>query len=506
MAIMYPNNLEGYNYTQSEKYFYEVLRDNLSNDFYVFYSLRWFDIVNGLRVDSECDFLIFNPKYGYLTIELKGGVDIIITNGEWAIKDFSKDEGYRTLRRSPFKQAEENMYYFKRYYENNYAAFYRGIYGFAVAFPFYNVDDELGCEYPQLLIIDKSDLDDIESRIIGIFNYWRGGNETISFIPNNQSKFLSLINKRVALSVAAGALIEVKEKQLDIINRIQDNYLDFVSMYNRLYIKGGAGTGKTWIGIKKAIRESEVGRSVIFITPTENLSEYVSRSLDGYKVKVVSVNSIEYEQKYDVVIVDEAQDISKQDSLKIETLVKQYQKSSLLVLYDDNQEVIKRKYEKYFDIKTPEFKLVENIRNTSSIYRWAVDKTGIGKSIRLNLLQGMIPEFIQFKERYPAINKLEEILINLISKELVNNKKIIVLSDVDYNSSILSSVKQLGKFKIVFNNILGENEILFKEVKEFKGLESDVVIYIRNKSEANDVINYIAYTRARFYLYVIECF
>ena len=72
--------------------------------------------------------------------------------------------------------------------------------------------------------------------------------------PDTQKKFISLINKRVALSVAAGALIEDKERELVEINQTQDVVIDLLMHYPRAFVIGGAGTGKTWIGIKKIKR------------------------------------------------------------------------------------------------------------------------------------------------------------------------------------------------------------------------------------------------------------
>ena len=69
--------------------------------------------------------------------------------------------------------------------------------------------------------------------------------------PDAQKKFINLINKRVALSIAAGALIEDKERELAEINQTQDVVIDLLTHYRRAFIVGGAGTGKTWIGIKK---------------------------------------------------------------------------------------------------------------------------------------------------------------------------------------------------------------------------------------------------------------
>ena len=44
------------------------------------------------------------------------------------------------------------------------------------------------------------------------------------------------------------------------------------------------------------------------------------------------------------------------------------------------------------------------------------------------------------------------------------------------------------------------DELKLYNVKDFKGLESDVIFYIREKNTSN-VYNYVAYTRAKFYLY-----
>ena len=49
----------------------------------------------------------------------------------------------------------------------------------------------------------------------------------------------------MALSAAAGALVQYKEHQLQVINRVQDNYVYLLSNVTQFYMKGGAGTGKT---------------------------------------------------------------------------------------------------------------------------------------------------------------------------------------------------------------------------------------------------------------------
>lgn len=538
MANMYPNNIENYNYTQSEKVFYNILKNKLSDKFTVFYSVTWYTEENNIRVNSECDFLIFHPSYGYITVEVKGGSYLKKINEEWRLYDNSNIEGYRVLKRSPFKQAEESMHYFKKYYEEQFGYFYKGIYGFAVAFPFYCVEDDLGPEAPKKLIIDFSDMDLIEKKIFEIFDYWKGQNHNfISFSSEQQVQFLNMVNKRISISAAAGSLIEIREKQLNEINRVQDNYLDFIANYRQAFIVGGAGTGKTWMAIKKAKIEASKGYKVLFLCYNSALLEYIKNILlplgvDCYTFysvvhKIVGFNNYmklinnskelkgvsDYFDKcynlpqYDTILIDESQDFTEEWAYCVRSLLKDEKMSYLYVFYDENQNIFGRDFGNAFMIDTPYFILKENLRNTSAIYKWIVNKTGLGAEEIPNTIEGVEPERISFKSNKTARKKIEDILRNLIKKEKVNNKSIVILSNRTLEKSIFRGKQELGEFKfIIDNNIFNNNDIMYRTIQSYKGLESDVVIYINHKDNRDIDINlqYVAFTRARFYLYVID--
>lgn len=538
MANMYPKNIENYNYTESEKVFYEALKNKLSDKFSVFYSIKWFTLIDGIKKHSECDFLIFHPSYGYLTIEVKGGKEIKKVGDEWRLLNSESDEDYRVLKRSPFKQAEESMYYFKNYYEEQFGYFYKGVYGFAVAFPFYSINEDFGPEGPKNLIIDYNDLNNLEQKVYDIFNYWRGKNHNfISFSSDQQVKFINMINKRIALSAAAGSLIEIRSRQLEEVNRIQDNYIVFLHNYKQAFIIGGAGTGKTWIGIKKAKQEAEQNKKVLFLCFNKQLNEFVSSIVEPYGVDCYTFHSFiisifGYNQynnlfdksrelsgvadlfdnylnlpQYDCIIVDEAQDFNEEWAYCVRLLLKDQKQSHLYVFYDENQNIFKRNFGNAFMIDYPPFVLTENIRNTAGIYKWAVNETNLGTSIRPNTIEGVEPEKIQFKHSKHAIRKLEELLNTLIKKECVSNKSIVVLSNRSIENSILNGKKNLANFQFVTENRkLLDNEIMFRTIQGFKGLEADVVILLNhiNEEPLDSKQLYVGYTRARFYLYVIE--
>lgn len=512
MAIMYPSNIESYNYTDSEKFFYNQLKEKLSDEFRVFYSIRWYKNVNGKKETSECDFLVFHPNYGYITIEVKGGVSLEVQGDEWRILDSHSSDSYRVLRRSPFKQAEESMYYFKDYYEENFAGFYRGTYGFAVALPFYNIKQDIGISYPSFLILDKDSMNNLEDRIIEIFKYWRG--EYRNYLPfsyDQQVKFIKMLNKRISLSAAAGALIEMRQKELDKVNMLQDNYIEFISNYNKAFIIGGAGTGKTWIGIKKAIKDYKEGKKVLIITPGELLCNYIKEQLE-FDIDVEhfeNLNTLNLES-YDSIIVDEAQDFNEQQAEFIVTLLKVKEKSNLYVMYDENQKIYDVSFKDKFGIKYPPFILNKNIRNTSAIHNWVINQTGIGTNIKCSGIEGLEPEIYNCIDEKYAVFKLEFLLNMLTKQEYINNSSIVILSNLEFKNSILINENSISNY-IFFDyetesrKILEYNEIAFYKDTNYKGLESDIIIYINHdKNNKNLKQKYIAYTRARFYLYVIN--
>lgn len=264
MAIMHPASILESAHVYSEVKFYKELKKQLSDKYHVFYSVRWYTLKDGVREDSECDFLIFNPDYGFLCIEVKGGNAISVEDGEWRLYDST---GGRFLDKSPYYQAEQSMRFFKKYFEDELEMQFAGVYGNAVAFPNYVIDSPLTVDSPLEMTIDLNDMENLQKRIVEIFRYFRGHRKgTTAFLaPEMQRKFINIVNKRIALSISAGALIEDKNRELVEINNVQDTIIDLLSHYKRAFIVGGAGTGKTWIGIKKTQRCLQDGLKPLYV-------------------------------------------------------------------------------------------------------------------------------------------------------------------------------------------------------------------------------------------------
>ncbi len=545
MAIMHPADIENYDYTPTEKEMYIALKQQLPDKYQVFYSIRWFETTNKKRVDSESDFLIFDPSFGFITVEVKGGTGITVMDGNWTlIEDYGQDESSsRVLKCSPYEQAEKSMRHFHDYYVNEFNQSFNGVYGFCVAFPRYAIDSQLAQEAPPELTIDLNDMNSLQTKINAVFHYWKNKrNISIPFSAEQRSRFINAINKQISMSAAAGALIPIKEKEFLKIDFVQDSILDCLFNYKQVQIVGGAGTGKTFIGIKKAARNAILGKKVLFVCCNGELASYVSTKLSEYQSITVNtyeglmkkllgekfeklpmnkngnrncfelINTVSTEQKYDSIIVDEAQDFDLDMGFSIRSLLLNDIGSELYVFYDKNQNVFEMDFENAFAIDTPPYVLRYNIRNTGCIYECAVERTNLGRDTVANNILGVQPEIHNYSKQSQAVKALSIIVNRLVQKEYVPEKSIVVVSDVAYDKSILAGESKIGAYSLVFKHYsdIEAGEICFKTAEEFKGLEANVVIYLTHDfsnlpaTHTDSRKEYVAITRARYYLYILN--
>lgn len=546
MAVMHPVDLENYDYTATEKEMYYALKEQLPDKFQVFYSIRWFDTdQNKKRIDSECDFLVFDPSFGFLTIEVKGGIGAEIEDGNWyLIENYEGDnDSRRKLKCSPYEQAEKSMRHFHDYFVEEFNQSFRGVFGCAVAFPRYVISELPAHEAPRETTIDYKNMRSLSKKINEIFHYWKNKrNITTPFSAEQRQKFISSINKRISMSAAAGALIPIKEKEFEKINFLQNSILDILHHYHQVQLVGGAGTGKTYIAMKKAVRDAENGKQVLVLCRSEELAENMKALMpdipqidcitfenlmesalgDAYFSSPVNANGChccfdvlseaDHIKKYDSIIVDEAQDFDVDMGLSIRYLLKEDKKSDLFVFYDENQNVFAQNYENAFLIEYPPFILRYNIRNTGNIYQCATGRTLLGTDTIANSLIGVEPEIITHANAVQTLKTLTNIVNRLTQKEFVSTKSIVILSDEEFEDSILVGEQRIGAYNISFKPLrdITEDEICFKTSGAFKGLEADIVIYLKSNYDVPPSLiterckEYVALTRARYYLYILN--
>ena len=128
----------------------------------------------------------------------------------------------------------------------------------------------------------------------------------------------------------------------------------------------------------------------------------------------------------------------------------------------------------------------------------------------VNQIEGVEPNVRKFTRRQAVISFVDSVVNKLVSKEGVSPEKIVILSNQRLDHSVLNGVSYIGGYQLTSLTETIPVGILFATVEEFKGLESDIVIFINHtykgeaKTEDVRAIQYTALTRARFYLYVID--
>ena len=416
------------------------------------------------------------------------------------------------------------MYYFRNYFSNRYNTSYRGVFGAGVIFPFYAIGEDVHLSERQKdTTIDCRDMNNLHNRIKKMFKMWSGASYGFRFYPKSQhDAFLELIFGRIAIAAAAGALVRYKENQLDVINRVQDNYVYFLNNVRQFYIRGGAGTGKTWIAMKMAKQEAQNGEKwVLFLCQSPHLAGLVrgmigdivtvldtyslfSRVIDDFgSFKAPFFKGISNMLKpeadlYDAIFVDEAQDFTSEWAAIVRKLLSNSNESRLGVFYDDVQVLREDSFGNGFGIASKPYLLRENIRNTSNIYKWTAEKTRLGMDVIANPIEGPTPQTEYISDPIQMTHYLEVYFRRYLDGELLPNSSLAVVVD-DADGFIKSYADGIAKWSFVNRPVEQEEDIRVFSVAEIKGLESDMVLYIHGEDSSENE-NYIAYTRAKYYL------
>lgn len=521
MANMYPKNISEYMPTDSERIVYHELKNQLPDSFDVFYSVSWTSYQGGRLVKSEADFIVASPDYGFLCLEVKGGSSVRIEDNIWYLSDAV--HGERKLNMSPYDQAEKNMYYFTKVFSGKYNTKYSGIFGAGVIFPFYPIGEgiELSNRH-RACTVDSNDLNNLSDRIKKIFRLWGGSSYGRRYYPISQHKvFLELIRDRIAISAAAGALVRYKDQQLSVINRVQENYIYFLSNVAQFYVRGGAGTGKTWIAIKMAQCEASAGHKTLFVCASKTLSDMVQKHI-GTDVEVKDIKTLFSETigdfdafkaplfkgilpylvadhpVYDAIFVDEAQDFTEEWAEVVRKLLANEKKSRFGIFFDDVQVLREDSFGNGFGIDEPPYLLRENIRNTANIYNWVAQKTNLGTDMIANPVEGPTPITERIEEHGQLILTLETLFRRYLDEEYLKNDSLVLITDKK-EKLFQEFPDGVAKWRFVAGPSCDKNEISVYSIDEYKGLESNMVIYLHDL-DASSNMNYIAYMRAKYYL------
>ena len=275
MANMYPEVLDKEQTESSAEIFmFQEFQRQLDDSFHVFHNVTW---TGNRNLRGECDFVIFKRGKGFLTLEVKGGSIENINNAWFSINRF----GQRIRIKDPIKQARYAQYAFRDLYLSHYNISFPGIFSWGVCFPEAAIHDNLGHrDLNEHNILHAGNIDRVNEWINEMFAYIRPNDEW-RMTREEEDRFLALFQGNLVLRRSLLFAMRRQEQELEAVDHFQEFLLNLFDDKRRVAFQGAAGTGKTWLAIKKTMRLCDEGKHVLFLCFSANLRHELSQKLMG---------------------------------------------------------------------------------------------------------------------------------------------------------------------------------------------------------------------------------
>lgn len=551
--MLIPDNIIDFESVGERLLYHRFKNDGSCSGMYIMHSVF---VSHHLRsICGELDFLILAPGMGFFAIEVKHG-RVSRDEGTWKFTD--RNGNSTTKTKSPFAQVTGTLQSIRSFVLNKAKSTKKQkdlskiLWGSGVAFTSMEMPPNLGQEAESWQILSKDGLRYpisyyIESLSKG-FHHQYSSNKWYDVNKSRPSKeeceyLIELI--RGDFDTTYTALNRIKETGdlIEELTKEQFRTLDITNYNPRCLFEGGAGTGKTLLAIELLRRNFLEGSKVALFCYNHKLGEYVQNvslkiglnasSYGGSFHKYLLTNTdlpnpeynhqffqeelpfefmIQHEEiaeddKYDLIIVDESQDLITPNFLEVlDTILKDGISNGRWVMFGDfsnqaiyqektKQEIISVLREKTDFVTLPPLKI--NCRNSKIIANQNTLLTGCElPQFRNGGIPGPSVEQ-KFPSRTNFISTIENIISSYIEKGVVLDEIIILAPKKLENTSLKES--------IVINNAISHG-MSFSTIQSFKGLEKNIVIMTEftelNTLEAKKLM-YVGISRAKQQLSII---
>lgn len=536
MATIYPEHQRFHRpESEAERRLYPLLAA-LPDDYTVFCNRAWHVRPGGrgMPKPAEADFLIAHPDRGILVLEVKGGViRHEPANDRWFSNETEIDPG-------PFEQVQRIRYLLAELLSQSGSREIAFPLGEAVAFPDgFVTRAQLPVALLPERVIGAEDLEDLPGAIERCFAA-AGLTPGASFGPRGVRALREAVAGGVRIerhigrqiSDAEAALIELTEEQYEVLDQIDGNL--------RVCVMGGAGTGKTLLAIEQAKRLAARGQRVLLTCFNGPLGAHIRSQIGGdTDIEVQHFHNLcrvwasragldhdqragedeqDYwdlrlpgllteaaealEDRYDAVLIDEAQDFREEWLIALELLLAD-ERNGLMHLFADVNQAI---YRQAFGV--PEgfarFNLTKNLRNTANIH--GLLARHFGETTKAKAPAGIDVQLIAHGDTADLRSELSGLLTRLTDSG-VKPEDIVLLTGKGAATTALAKHRNepLGVFRLT-GRPSHANDIRFESVHRFKGLESPVVIICEMgdlRPEARRKVWYTGLSRARAGLFVL---
>lgn len=365
-------------------------------------------VVAGQRVtdhlkDHEIDFVVAIEGAGIVCVEVKGG-EVWHDGTQWR----QKSRGGHVKTIEPVRQAREACYALRAFIEAD-PRWTQGRlrWDHVVVYPNSEVPQSFGLPVcPRWKVIDRDDLSTLAARLRHVVHKHEIDRPYLTDTGIAQLQIALAGRGLPQRDVVARAL--ENEDAADILTERQAVILDAIRLLNRVEIRGGAGSGKTFMATEQVRRLGKDGQRVAFLCYSHGLASYLKRITTTWSHRqrpayvgefhalgirwgapegpdendrtdatsrffendlpaqmLELANNLPAGQRFDAIVIDEAQDFADSWWDPVLASLKDPDTAGIYVFSDEGQRVFDRQ-------GTPPVPLVplildHNIRNTRQI-------------------------------------------------------------------------------------------------------------------------------------------
>ena len=561
MAIMIPSVMSPEIKSNAERKIFEWFQSAPGTDKWIVLHSLGITTHNKV-IYGETDFLVLAPQLGIFALEVKGG-RVKRENGIWY---FTNRYGKTNSKvRGPFEQAKDGIFSIveamKKRVDIDHRHIPNVLFGYGVMFPDIEYTSS-GIDEEQWQVFDSRDGADVKQFIKRLADGAKGKWEAL-YGPLNKSKLPDAADVRYMASILRGdfdcavamsvqlrnaneALIALTKEQYRCLDQLDDN--------PRCLIQGPAGTGKTLLAIEEVKKFAARGDKVALFCFNSNLADWMSNYFDDmpesvrpqyvgtfhkYMTQVAkdadllpayphdpemvqqyyqedlpeaaALALLESGELYDIVVVDEAQDLIRDSYLEVLsasikkglargrwTMFGDFSMQAIYAAGMSGADMIEKLEDQTSFIR---FKLTVNCRNTKPICKEIETVTGFKAPHDLwTKVDGPPVQYITWSTMEGQCKKLKDVLKQLENAH-INPEQITILSPRKKEDSVVS---MLDGYVIKDFRVPSGTNTTFCTIQAYKGLENTVIILADIEAFSEEKLMYVGLSRACSGLFVLE--
>ncbi len=325
-----------------------------------------------------------------------------------------------------------------------------------------------------------------------------------------------------------------REASVDLLTEAQANILSALRLLHRVEVRGGAGSGKTWLAVEQARRLAAEGKRVALLCYSRGLAAYLRRRVDGFRPRgrPAYVGTFHHlgtrwgappgpdddpdyferrlpqamaelaaarpeSDRLDAVVVDEAQDFADSWWVPLLAALRDEESGGVYVFADEGQRVFARQ-------GRPPLSLVpvvldENLRNTKQI---AQVFGGLAPAqMRYRGGEGVPVRFVPCSTP-DALGKADDEAVRLLDEGWAAEHVALLTTGHRHPEQ---TARQSGGQEAYWETFWSGSDLFYGHVLGFKGLERPAVVLavngFRDAERAREML-YVGLSRARDLLVV----